>query len=125
MRRVIFISLIIVAAVALFPGYGATAKTISPEQPISSYEGPKTGMFMPKADPFDSTYSTKPTYRFFNGMGTQNTNNDGVGGTRPILTQTKAAADRFRSPPSLHSPFPEYKSGEIGGKTPCSRGKMN
>ncbi|MDD5168325.1 MAG: cytochrome c3 family protein [Syntrophales bacterium] len=31
----------------------------------------KTGMFVPKADQFDHTYSTKPTYRFFNGMGTQ------------------------------------------------------
>ena len=29
------------------------------------------GMYMPKADPFDSTYSTKPTYRFFNGTANQ------------------------------------------------------
>jgi hypothetical protein len=34
-------------------------------------KNPKTGMFGPKADPFDNTYSTKPTYLFFNGMATQ------------------------------------------------------
>ena len=28
-------------------------------------------MYMPKADPFDSTYSTKPTYRWFNGTANQ------------------------------------------------------
>jgi hypothetical protein len=38
---------------------------------VNVVKNPKTGMYVPKADVFDSTYSTKPTYRFFNGMGTQ------------------------------------------------------
>jgi len=38
---------------------------------VNMVPNPKTGMYMPKADPFDSTYSTKPTYRFFNGMATR------------------------------------------------------
>jgi len=38
---------------------------------VHMVQNPKTGMYMPKADPFDSSYSTKPTYRFFNGMSTQ------------------------------------------------------
>ncbi len=38
---------------------------------VNVVKNPKTEMFMPRADPFDNTYSTKPTYRFFNGTGTQ------------------------------------------------------
>jgi hypothetical protein len=38
---------------------------------VNLVTNPKTGMYMPKADPFDSTYSTKPTYRFFNGTANQ------------------------------------------------------
>jgi hypothetical protein len=38
---------------------------------VNLVTNPKTGMYMPKADPFDSTYSTKPTYLFFNGMANQ------------------------------------------------------
>jgi len=34
-------------------------------------KNPKTGMYAPKPDPFDDTYSTRPTYLFFNGMATQ------------------------------------------------------
>jgi hypothetical protein len=30
----------------------------------------KTGLWDPKADPFDSTYWTEPTYLWYNGMGT-------------------------------------------------------
>jgi hypothetical protein len=38
---------------------------------VDIVKNPKTGMYDPKASPFDHTYSTKPTYLFFNGMANQ------------------------------------------------------
>ena len=38
---------------------------------IHIVKNPKTGMYGPNVDPSDNTFSTKPTYRFFNGMGTK------------------------------------------------------
>jgi len=38
---------------------------------VNVAQNPKTGLYVPKADVFDDTYNTKPTYRFFNGTTTQ------------------------------------------------------
>jgi len=38
---------------------------------VNLVKNPKTGMYGVKPDPFDHTYTTKPTYRFFNGKATQ------------------------------------------------------